>query len=72
MAKNSAGKTGGTSRIRFILVDTEIADGDIHSITQAITNALRGPAGSPAVKRLAQGPAINGAAELQQIDEDFE
>jgi hypothetical protein len=42
MAKVS--KPGGTSRIRFVMVDAEIADGDVTSITTAITNALRGPA----------------------------
>jgi hypothetical protein len=73
MAKSSAGKTGGTSRIRFIMVDAEIADGDINSVTQAITSALRGPAGSPPVRRLAPAPATNGAAaEPQEIDGEFE
>jgi hypothetical protein len=32
------------SRIRFVMVDAEIAEGDIASVTQAIQNALRGPA----------------------------
>jgi hypothetical protein len=68
MAKNS-GKTVGTSRIKFIMFDAEIADDQIQSVTQAITNALRGP--NPAPKRLAGAPAQlnggNGAAE--QVDE---
>jgi hypothetical protein len=40
MAK-SAGKSGGTSRIRFVMLDAEIPDGDLSQITQAIHNALK-------------------------------
>jgi hypothetical protein len=71
MAKSS-GKTGGTSRIRFIMVDAEIADGDIHSVTQAITNALKGPDRPAAMKRLSSVPATNGAAEPVDVDGEFE
>jgi hypothetical protein len=48
MAKSS--KPTGTSRIKFIMFDAEIADDQIPMVTQAITNALRGP--HPAPKRL--------------------
>ncbi len=67
MAKNS-GKTVGTSRIKFIMFDAEIADDQIQSVTQAITNALRGPSGSIPVKRIAAVPANNGHAELAEAD----
>jgi hypothetical protein len=50
MAKSS-GKSGGMSRIRFVMVDAEIAEGDVGAITHAIQNALRGSAPS-AVQRL--------------------
>jgi hypothetical protein len=60
MAKSS-GKTGGTSRIRFIMFDAEIPDGEIHSVTQAISNALRGP--NTVVKRIAAPQSMNGHAE---------
>ena len=53
MAK-TANRTGGTSRIRFVMVDAEIAEGDVGPITQAIQNAQRGPA---PVQRLAPPPA---------------
>lgn len=57
MAKSS--KSTGTSRIKFIMFDAEIADDQIQSVTQAITNALRGPA--PAPKRLPPVPQqLNG------------
>ncbi len=52
MAK-TANKAGGTS-LRFVMVDAEIAEGDIGPITQAIQNALRAPA---PVQRLAAPPA---------------
>jgi hypothetical protein len=56
-------KSGGTSRIRFVMVDAEIAEGDVGSITQAIQNALRGPA--PAAIQRIDPPAkpveTNGA-----------
>jgi hypothetical protein len=62
MAKSSK-PPGGTSHIRFVMVEAEIANGDITSITQAITNALRGP--TPTIVKRIAAPAIqvNGAAE---------
>jgi hypothetical protein len=69
MAKNW--KSGGTSRIRFVMVDAEIAEGDVGSITQAIQNALRGPA--PAAIQRIPGPAkpveTNGASASEQEPE---
>jgi len=69
MAKNSTAKSGGTSRIRFVMVDAEIADGDIGQITQAIQNALRGPAQAPIVKRItAPAPANGNGAEVHELE----
>lgn len=64
MAKGSV-KSGATSRIRFVMVEAEIAEGDVASITQAISNALRGPA-PIAMQRLPSpsktpSPETNGA-----------
>ncbi|UZE46999.1 hypothetical protein ONR75_18520 [Rhodopseudomonas sp. P2A-2r] len=70
MAKSSAPKTTGTSKIRFILVEAEIADDQIQSVTQAITNALRGPAATQTIKRIA-APS-NGAEEHQEIEGEAE
>jgi len=63
MAKNSSGPKN-PSRIRFVMVEAEIGDGDIGQITQAITNALRGPGPTTVVKRIA-APAqpANGTGE---------
>lgn len=61
MAKASA-KAGGTSRIRFVMFDAEVADGEIGQITQAIQNALRGPA-QVIARRLPPPPAALNAPE---------
>jgi hypothetical protein len=73
MAKNTA-KPTGTSRIKFIMLDAEIADDQIQSVTQAIANALR-PATPPAPKRLPAAAAQlngNGHAEEQDQSDLFE
>lgn len=70
MAKNSTG-TKNPSRIRFIMVEAELGDGDVASVTQAITNALRG-AQAP-VKRIAspapQQQHLNGNGEQHDEEE---
>jgi hypothetical protein len=44
MARSSGtAKSGGTSRIRFVMLDAELTDGDLTQVTQAIQNALRPP-----------------------------
>ena len=76
MVKNSSGKTSAPSRIRFVMVEAELGDGDIGQITQAIQNALRSPAASP-VKRLTPATTANGPApepefepEIEQVEDD--
>lgn len=60
-------KSTGTSRFRLVVLEAEVADGDISQLTQAITNALRGPS-SPSVQRIA---AANGPKViLQEPSED--
>jgi hypothetical protein len=68
MAKSSIGRSGGTSRIKFVMFDAEIADDQIQSVTQAITNALRGNMSGPAVKRIA-AVAANDASDVPAHDE---
>lgn len=79
--KSGAGKGGGgPSRIRFILLDAELPDGDIGQITQALQNALRPPEASPGPKRMigmappkgSQGASANppDASEELQADEE--
>jgi hypothetical protein len=51
------------------MVEAELGDGDIGQITQAITNALRGPPTTTVVKRIAApAPATNGHAEPSEPD----
>jgi hypothetical protein len=77
MVKSSGTKSTGTSRIRFILVDAELHDGDIGPITQAIQNALRGPSTST-VQRLApiSSAKVNSTgndeldADVEDVDDD--
>ncbi|MET4294916.1 hypothetical protein ABIB06_001861 [Bradyrhizobium sp. LB8.2] len=61
-------KPTGTSRIKFIMFDAEIADDQIQSVTQAITNALRGPAGAPVVRRLPASTPANGHSEPAEVE----
>jgi hypothetical protein len=64
MAKNSTAMKA-PSRIRFVMVEAELGDGDIGQITQAIQNALRPPA-APVSKRIAAPTApsaMNGSSE---------
>lgn len=70
MAKGTTGKTGGTSKIRFIMVEAEIADGDIGQITQAIQNALK--TSSPATTQRIAGPSVKAVAREAEIDADDE
>lgn len=74
----AATKAGGHSRIRFVMFDAEVAEGEIGQITQAIQNALRGPVQVTA-RRLpppaalkapeANGHAEEAEAELEQEEE---
>jgi hypothetical protein len=73
MARNFSGSKS-PSRIRFVLVEAELGDGDISQITQAITNALRPPTNA-AVKRLSvSGPMVNGSdtVESELVEESVE
>lgn len=70
MAKGS-GRAGGTSRIKFIMFDAEIADDQIQSVTQAITNALRGPTPPSAPRRLAAAQVNGHAVEEEAAEPDL-
>lgn len=58
MAKQPTSK-GGTSRIRFIMLDAEIPDGDLSQITLAIQNALK-----PVTVVQQRLPSQNGGASV--------
>ncbi len=68
MAKSSTStRSGGTSRIRFIMLDAEIAEGDLSQVTQAIQNALRPTPGAPRV--IAAPPALSSGAQASHGDD---
>lgn len=65
MARGPSKSSGGTSRVRFVMLDAEIAEGDITAVTHAIQNALRGPVANTVVKRIAPpAPQLNGGADV--------
>jgi hypothetical protein len=51
----------------LIILEADIADGDLGAVTQAIQNALRPPA-PPTLKRIASSPAGQSAAAVAQAD----
>jgi hypothetical protein len=69
MAKSASGKGGSPARIRFVMLEAELPDGDLSQVTQAVQNALRSPDGATAARRLittmSAKPAssTNGATE---------
>lgn len=71
MAKGTTSKSTGTSKIRFIMVEAEIADGDIGQITQAIQNALRTSTPATAPQRLS-GPGLKAVARDSETEDEDE
>jgi hypothetical protein len=74
MAKYSSGRGGSNSRIRFVMVDAEIAEGEIGPIAAAIQNALRGT-GSNANYRIAPpklAPSNGNDAQAQDAEIEVE
>ncbi|MBN9006425.1 MAG: hypothetical protein J0H40_13555 [Rhizobiales bacterium] len=69
MAKSSVG-TKAPSRIRFVMVEAELGDGDIGQITQAIQNALRPP--QPVATKRITAPLGNGNGEQHVEIEPFD
>ncbi len=73
MAKQPTSK-GGTARIRFIMLDAEIPEGDLSQITLAIQNALK-PTATIIQQRLPATPAnviLPTVAQEAELDIDGE
>lgn len=70
MAKQPTNK-GGTSRIRFIMLDAEIPEGDLDQITSAIQNALK-PTTTIIQQRLPAQPMPALPAGAAEPDADFD
>src|SRR5262249_16010176 len=55
------------SRVRFVMLDAEIAEGDVAAVTQAIQNALRQPGVNTVVKRIAAPQSqLNGGSDVAE------
>jgi len=73
---NKSGGGSGSSKIRFVMLDAELKDGDITEITQAISNALRQV--QPAHRQIAApAPAEpeaggNGAGAVSEAEQEPE
>jgi hypothetical protein len=63
MAKNSTTKSGGPARVRLVVLEAEIPDGDLSSLTQALQNALRSST-TTVVQRVA---ASNGPKAIAHL-----
>ena len=61
----------GTSRIRFIMLDAEIPEGDLSQITSAIQNALK-PSTTIIQQRLPTQPAASLSTSSLEADPEFE
>ena len=76
MGKQFKGSAGGTSRVRFVLFDAEVPDGEMGSLMQTIQNALRQPTPAPAVQRIAVAPKstadVAAADQVAEIVEEVE
>ena len=71
------GSGGGSSKIRFVMLDAELKDGDITEITQAISKALRQV--QPGHRQIA-APVVpaepeaggNGAGAVEEVEQEPE
>jgi hypothetical protein len=79
MAKNSTVKTGGPARVRLVVLDAEIPDGDLAAFNQVLQNALRGP-GTTIVQQRVNGsipktlthqPAAEIEAVVEEVADDL-
>jgi hypothetical protein len=77
MARSSAGKSTAPSRVRFIMLEAELAEGDLGQITQAIQNALRpannnlGPARPISQRLMNAPPETEDSAPTEEAFEDI-
>jgi len=71
MAKNSTGKTGSPSHVRFIMFEADLAEGEVGQVLQTLQSALR-PAATSTIQRIAPplAPTKPIASEPQQVREN--
>jgi hypothetical protein len=79
MAKNSTVRSGGPARVRLVVLDAEIPDGDLASFNQVLQNALRSPGttivqqrvNGGVAKTLTHQPAAEIDAQIEEVVEDL-
>jgi hypothetical protein len=79
MAKNYTVKTDGPARVRLVVLDAEIPDGDLAAFNQVLQNALRGPGttilqqrmNGGSTKTLSHRPAAEIEAEVEEMADDL-
>lgn len=73
MAKSSTPRAG-PSRIRFIMVEADLYDGDLEHVTQVLQNAFRNPqvsTGRPPIARVTSRKSV-GSSEQPDADEELD
>lgn len=69
MAKASQkGSSSGPARIRFVVLEAELPDGDLSQITQAVQNALRPPENSASHRRTLAAPTRGQPLDPEPAD----
>lgn len=69
--KNTGG--GGPARIRLVILDAEVPDGDLSQLTTAVQNALRSPESVPSRKAIASlAPKTTPLAERADTDDSID
>ncbi len=73
MAKASTQKSGGAARVRLIVLEAELPDGDVGQLAAALQNAIKSPSQVAAPKRLSSvSPQSNSSVELNAETEVLE
>jgi len=69
MAKNSSGRSGN-SKLRFIMLEADLSEGDLSQVTQAIQNALRPayPTSTRVIRGLSHAPGPIEDEDHEDID----
>jgi len=71
MAKNSAVKSGGPARVRLVVLDAVVTDGDFDSLAQVLQNALK-PANGAQRQVITNGSATKTIAHQPATEEAHE
>lgn len=65
MAKSNNQRGGGSSKVRLVVFEAEVSDGDLSQFTQAIQNALQPRGSQPRVITVQQQRALSNEADAE-------